>query len=167
MKPERTAPLLSDFFQIAYVTNDLEQAMDLYRREFGIRKFFIMPELAVVVSTPRGVETAKLRFAFVYVGDMQIELIQPTGGDCPIYAEPLPSTDFAIKFHHLGHAVHGGPEDWRHFREALDTHRHPIAIEGTTTSFLYIDERSRLGHYLEYIWFDEHVKTLFGTIPRQ
>jgi hypothetical protein len=167
MSTAPTAALLNGFFQLAYVTTDLEQAMDLYRRQFGIRQFLAPPEWTVVVKTPRGVETAKLRFAFVYVGDTQIELIQPTGGDCPVYAEPLPSAGFALRFHHLGYRVQGGPEAWTRFRENLDTTRHPIAIEGTTTPFLYTDERSRLGHYLEYIRFDEQVTAVFDSVPRQ
>jgi hypothetical protein len=167
MRPASSAPLLNGFFQVAYVTTDLEQAMDLYRREFGIREFLATPEWTVNVVTPRGPQIAKLRIAFVYVGDTQIELIQPTGGDCPIYAEPLPSVGFALQFHHLGHRFYGDREVWQRFRESLDTQRHPIAIEGTSTCFLYTDERSRLGHYMEYMWLDAEGDAMFASIPRQ
>jgi hypothetical protein len=156
-------------FQLAYVTTNLEQAIATYREHYGVERFAsILSNLEV--STPEGVKSARLSMAFGYIGETQIELIQPLEGSLTLYADALPGGPaFALRFHHVGCRLQDRAQ-WDAFRAGLDPGKHRIALEsmqtGQQSHFLYLDERARLGHYLEYMWLDAASSAFFDAIPR-
>lgn len=154
------------FFQIAYVTTDLQASMKLFAENYGVKKFLETGNLiSEVISNGERVSN-ELLLAFANVGNQQIEIIQTLHDGCGRYTDKLPKQGFAQHFHHLGCRFFQR-EQWDEFRENLDTGLHPIAFEnaGGPTSFLYTDERQSLGHYLEYMWLDEAGAAMFAAIP--
>jgi hypothetical protein len=161
--------LFNGAFQLAYVTTDLEQAIATYRERYGVERFATVPS-SLEVSTPDGVRSARLLMAFGYINEIQIELIQPIEGTLTLYADALPDGPaFALRFHHVGCRLPDRTQ-WDAFRAGLDPGRHRIALEsmqaGQQSHFLYLDERARLGHYLEYMWLDAASSAFFDSIPR-
>lgn len=137
-------------FQNAYITRNIEKALDTFRARLGagadVQSFQIEQE----IWTPRGRGKAKQKLAFVWVGDLQYELIEPVEGFVDVYADELPADD-SMKFHHICMRV----DDWDVFRAKVEKEGYPIAIEGQSgeqLKFLYLDARDTLGHYLEYVW---------------
>lgn len=164
------APAVSHYFaglfQFAYVTNDIERAKAVFAEQYGISKFLTLPDLPGEVYRNGRQVTNVLKLAFANVAHNQIELIEPVSDGSGIYAEVLPENGFALVFHHVA-CRHYSRDEWQSFRAGVDEQRHPIAIEnaGGPASFLYLDERKTLGHYLEYMWLDPQSAEMFASIP--
>ena len=87
--------------QSAWVVDDLDAAVDAWLK-VGIGPFFFVeytPDL-FEDSTYRGSPSPiSMKIAFAQAGDMQIELIEPTGEQANIYRDTVPEGKTA--FHHL------------------------------------------------------------------
>ena len=138
-------------FQNAYVTRDIEKALVEFKSRADVRKSIEM-EVSSEVTTPagRGIQTNKL--AFVWVGDLQYEFIQPVSGMVDIYRDALPDDD-TPKFHHICMRL----DEWDDFRARVDQQPFPVVLEGGNEflRFVYLDARPFLGHFLEYVWMTE------------
>jgi hypothetical protein len=157
--------------QIAYVTNDLDAAAALFEREYGAPGFYKFDNMQVAQPGD-----PQLRIGLARVGGVEIELIEPLGSTASIFSRHLPEdrTELAIRFHHVAIRIEGSLEDWERHRAAIDTRRHPIAYQGALGDllrFLYTDERTALGHYVEHVWMSpellEQLKAAVPTYPRQ
>jgi hypothetical protein len=148
--------LLQNFFQFGYVTTDLDASMTLYRDQFGVPDFYILPA------------GTSMRTAFAWVGDTMVELIQP-GDDKyrPIYADALPRSGIAL--HHLGYRVQDEAR-WSEMLAELEGFQIPTTRIQTPPDagleVLYADARPQLGHYLEYIWIKDGYPDFFRHVPR-
>lgn len=133
-------------YQNAYVTRNMDQAIKKFEAHADIRQL-IQTEVTVDVWTPKGNGTQTNKLAFLWVGDLQYELIEPVAGDVDIYRDALPNDD-KPKFHHICMRVN----DWQDFRARVDQQPFPVVLEGGSDAlrFLYLDARDFLGHYLEY-----------------
>lgn len=137
---------LENHYQNAYVTQDLEQALAIFRDRYGytdFRHFDVQFEL----NTAAGRGTAAVKLALGWVGNLQYEIIQPVSGLVDVYREGV-SDQHLLHFHHACMRV----SDWDRFRAELDQ---PVVISGGTPGhlqFVYVDARDTLGHYLEYCW---------------
>jgi hypothetical protein len=154
--------------QVAYVTNDLDEAAALFEREYGtpgFYKFDTMQSGAVSPGDPQ------LRIGLARVGGVEIELIEPLGSKANLFSQVLPPdrTQLAIRFHHVAIRIEGSLEDWERHKVAIDTARHPIAYQGALGDllrFFYTDERPSLGHYVEHVWMSaELLSQLRAAIP--
>ena len=145
-------------FQNAYVTRNSQKVIDAFKSRANIRKL-IQYEGSVEVMTPagRGIQTNKL--VFIWVGDLQYELIEPVSGTVDLYRNALPADDSPL-FHHICMRVN----DWGDFRARVDRQSLPVVLEGGNDSlrFLYLDARKFLGHYLEYTWMTDERWTQVG-----
>jgi hypothetical protein len=153
-----TTSLLAQFFQHAYVTNDIQRAKAQFADRWGVRSF-LQFDSALELQTPRGNENAQVRIALAFVGDLQIELIEPLGGvGAQIFRKVLPPAGYRVIWHHFGYRLPRGADAWRVFRSRVGTADYPLAIEGHITSeygdvrFVYLDTYAELGHYSEYVW---------------
>lgn len=158
--------LFGQHFQTAYVTNDMDQARQVFADEYAVKDFFFMQN-QMEVTTPSGVELCELKIAMANVDGLQVELIEPvSGAGSRLYSEVLPASGFGMVFHHLGFLLPGLDDEalWQEFRSQVGNARYPIAIEGDmgVARFLYLDTRRDLGHYSEYIW---QKQDLFGAVP--
>ena len=145
-------------FQNAYVTRNSQKAIDAFKARANIRKLIQYEgSTEVMTAAGRGVQTNKL--TFIWVGDLQYELIEPVSGAVDIYRDALPADDSPL-FHHICMRIN----DWGDFRARIDRQSLPVVLEGGNDSlrFLYLDARKFLGHYLEYTWMIDERWTQLG-----
>jgi Glyoxalase/Bleomycin resistance protein/Dioxygenase superfamily len=140
---------LENHYQNAYVTRDLDGALEIFRTRYGFDKFRRM-EVSYELTTPAGRGIASVKLALGWIGNVQYEIIQPVSGLIDVYQEGL-SDESPLQFHHVCMRV----PDWTEFRARVDQERFPVAMEGGTPGhllWLYLDARDTVGHYLEYCW---------------
>ena len=137
-------------YQNAYVTRNVDKAVAQFRERADVRTV-LETEVAVEVWTPQGTGTGVQKLAFVWVEDLNYELIEPKSGDVlAIYRDALPDGD-GLKFHHVCHVV----DDWDALMAKVERQPYPVVLKGGTAGllqFLYLDTREWLGHYTEYVW---------------
>lgn len=137
-------------YQNAYVTRNVDKAVAEFRERAEVRTV-LETEVAVEVWTPQGTGTGVQKLAFVWVEDLNYELIEPKSGDVlAIYRDALPEGD-GLKFHHVCHVV----DDWDALMAKVERQPYPVVLKGGTAGllqFLYLDTREWLGHYTEYVW---------------
>lgn len=153
--------------QNAYVTNDLDRAMAIWRDKYGVGSFHVFandaPEL---VASP----SYEMKIALANVGGLEIELIEPVAGKAPMHAEVLPADgSFAMRFHHAAMRVEGSLADFDAHMASLDKDAHPVIWSGAmgdVMRYAYTDERAVLGHYVEHVWFDpDFYAAMAAAIP--
>ena len=111
----------------AWVTNDLERALDIFGRRYGVSEFrFLEGEL------PSG---GYIRVALAWAGGQVLEVICATGPGAEFYNELLPGEEFAIRFHHLGFIVHDEP-GWEALEADLQAGDWPIAHATLNGAFI-------------------------------
>lgn len=135
-------------FQNAYVTRNIQLALDRFKAKADIRKLLSF-EVTTEVMTPAGPGTLTNKLALVWVEDLQYEFIEPVGGSLSIYSDALPRDD-SLLLHHTCMRV----DNWDDFRARVREQPFPVAIEGGSEAlrYLYLDARELVGHYLEYVW---------------
>jgi hypothetical protein len=145
-------------YQNGYITRDIGKAIAQFRGRAGVENI-VSFEVPFEVTTPKGRGTAVSKLAFIWINNLQYELIQPVSGLVDIYSDALPADD-SIRFHHICMRV---PE-WNDFRARVDQLGYPVVFEGggDALKFLYLDARDFLGHYLEYVWMTPERWTQIG-----
>jgi hypothetical protein len=143
--------------QIAYVTNDMDRALNVFSKDYGVARFY---PLLTGAEPPRP-DGLHLKVGLANVNGTEVELIQPLGETRNLYSDALPADGrFTLELHHLCIRIAGNLEDWQRHRASIDEKAHPIALEGAYGDYLrvlYTDERDRLGHYLEHLWMSPFV----------
>jgi hypothetical protein len=161
----RTVPLFSGFFQIGYVTRDLDAGMRRLGATHGIERFRIKRDVHGMPGMPEML----LHQAHVYIGAVQIELIQPAGGDDRLYRAFCATDSSAIRHHHFGMWI-DDPAEYGCLRAALEEQNIPIVFEASTPNVggaIYADTSEKLGHYLEYIHLTPEAKRgYYADVPR-
>lgn len=150
--------LLANHYQNAYVTRDIEKALDIFRTRYGVpdARYF---QAEVEVTTPKGKGLAVNKVSFIWIGNLQYELIEPVSGPVDIYRDALPEQ--GLRFHHICMRSH----DWDATLAEVERQQLPIVYRGDTSSglkFIYADARDTLGHYLEFTWVPPAVWTAMG-----
>lgn len=144
--------------QIAYVTNDMDKALEVFARDYGVSHFFTLSDGEHESPAMPG---ARIKISLANVNGTEIELIQPVSGPLEIYSDVLPADGrFVMVPHHVCIRISGGMENWDRHRASIDETVHRIALEGglgDMLRFVYTDERDRLGHYLEHVWMSPQV----------
>ena len=145
-------------YQNAYVTRNIDKWVETFNARAKIDKV-IRYEGSTPVVTPVGPATQTNKLAFIWVDDLQYELIQPVGGTVNLFRDALPAGD-GLQFHHICMRV----DDWDDFRRRVDKQSYPVVLEGGGDALrvLYLDAREFLGHYLEYTWMTGERWTQMG-----
>jgi len=143
-------------FQNAYICDNLEAGIDQFRGRGLVKEPIVIP-VDQEVMTPLGPKRQKGRICFIWIDDLQIELIENEIDEVGIYANCL-SNGGPLRFHHVCFRV----DDWADFRARVDEQEFPIAMERggddpTALKFLYLDARKVFGHYIEYTWMPDSV----------
>jgi hypothetical protein len=138
---------MNGFFQNAYVTRNLAKGVADLQRKHGVGEVMEI-DFATDVITPLGTGPVTAKVALVWVGNVQLELIEPRTGLGQIYSDALPDDD-SLRFHHVGMRIF----DMAALRAEAVAKGWPIAFQGGGEGFqfTYIDTRDTLGHYLEYV----------------
>ncbi len=154
--------LFTGFIQSAYVTNDLAHAKTLMERRYGVSKLAI---LDMTLDLTDGT-TADMRCGLAFVGELQLEFLEPRGGADAIWRAPLSKTSFSLKFHHQGFFLE--TPVWGKIHELIEAHEQRIVLTASMQSIplIYTDNRDELGHYMEYAHYTDSVKEILRSIPR-
>jgi hypothetical protein len=162
-------PGFSPFWQLAWVTPDLERSMAQFKTLYNVASFFVMePTFDAVFNGEQG--SVSIRMALANIDDYQIELIQPVGeGIVRIYTDALPADgSHANVFHHVCVKVPGTLDDWGDYLASLPAER-PVCYTGDAPEgirFVYTDDRAHCGLYVEHIWYSaETWEALKPLIP--
>ena len=162
------SPAFGGFYQTAYVTNDLEQALDQFKRVYGVPEFFVLP--SDMPTTYRGGPgRLHIRLALANLRGVQIEVIEAQEGCIDLYREGLADGGFSLAHHHLAMRVPGALADWKAWRAEAAASDRGFVLEGDlgdTAQFAYLDDKRRLGHYTEYFWSADGGAGLDAVIPR-
>lgn len=159
MIPPFAGPALGNIMQVAWVTPDLDRSVAQFREIYRVPEFMVMDtEFEAEVFGERG--QMKLRLALANVDNIQLELIEPTGGGIDrIYRDALPRDgSHANVFHHVCVKIGGTLQDWDAYVDTLGGPHRPVAYRGfmgDDIKFCYTDERATLGMYVEHVWFSE------------
>ena len=142
------------FYQLGYVCDSLEEGIAQFRGR-GMTDEPHIIEVDQPVDSPSGEVINSLRLAFIWIGDVQYELIQPVTDPLGIYAN-APSNGAPIRFHQICMRIAG---TWEAFLERVKAQDLPLVMwrdmGGDNLKFAYLDARSTLGHYLEYTWMTD------------
>jgi hypothetical protein len=76
-------------YQNAYVTRDVDKWVESFRKRAKVDRV-ITYEGSTPVMTPEGAGIQTNKLAFIWVGKLQYELIQPVAGSVRLYADALP-----------------------------------------------------------------------------
>jgi len=150
--------------QSAWVVDDLDAAVDAWLK-VGIGPFFFVeytPDL-FEHSTYRGSPSPiSMKIALAQAGDMQIELIEPTGEQANIYRDTVPEGKTA--FHHLCYWT----DDLDVEIASLVDQGYELAATGTVAgsgaTFAYVDTSPVLGHMTELLTYSDDIKGLFDMV---
>jgi hypothetical protein len=140
-------------YQLGYICDDINEGIDQFRGRGMTHEPMVM-EIEQPVDSPRGEVVNKMKLAFIWIGDMQYELIQPIADPLGIYGNCV-SNGGPLRFHQTCVRV----PDWAEFRARVAQQDLPVAMErdlgGDNLKFLYLDARKQVGHYLEYTWMTD------------
>lgn len=151
--------LCLEHFQVAYVTNDMDRACELFGDRLGIRDFADLGG-----ETPGG---GQISARFAWVGTLMYEIICASGPGTEIFSQHLPQTDeFIIKHHHLGYLVQNQAQ-WDAVQANAERQqlRIPHHNVNPLVEVCFVDVPA-LGHYLEYLFATEAGMQFFDSVPR-
>lgn len=154
-------------FQICWVTNDIDQAMELLKEKFDIPDFMVMRDVPLEDLIYEGMQNddAKMNACWARCGTFDLELIQPTEGYLlDFYGEQLAKDRFDMTFHHFATRFDNDLDGYNRAVDALKAkgfnQRWAAGIKDLT-KFCYFDLREFFGHHLELIYFNaEGVKAM-------
>jgi hypothetical protein len=148
---------LGRFYQFGFVTGDLDRALVLLRDRYGVHR---------VRRRRRG---PALETAHAWTGATMIEVLAVTRAAPPLYSEYLPDDLGALRLHHLGRWIQTASA-WRLLENAVQDAGLPVVHHGTTMDgslhFMYIDTRSDLGIYSEYVWLEDGARSVYDDVPQ-
>jgi len=151
----------AEFFQLGYVTGDLDAAMAMWRSRYAVPDFFVFNPRAF--PAPGGM-AVPLRVALGYQGSLMIELIEPDPADAGLYKGALRS-DGGTMLHHLGYLV--DPGTFANYSKqiaglGIDM---PFLHDSDQLQVLYADTRGDSGLFTEMVGRNAAVLQMFANIP--
>jgi hypothetical protein len=151
-------------YQNAYICADIDAAIAALTARIGpgghVRQIgpFTHDQ---TIATPQGMKRVASRLAFVWIDDLQYELIEVLADETGVYGH-YQDNGGLMHFHHICTRV----SDWDAFRRQVDAQDLPVVLErageGDALKFLYLDGRAFCGHYLEYVWMTDERWTQLG-----
>jgi Glyoxalase/Bleomycin resistance protein/Dioxygenase superfamily len=148
--------LFDRFFQLGYVTQELDSAMAAFDERFGPSEFHVINAEQPNIHTKR--------IALTWMGGTMIEIIEPNIAVPSIYLDLLPKAVGEIRLHHTGYLIDDYPA--RMQRLKAEGYAVPMALSyGQVLDCCYADARDRLGHYLEYVRLGDDGRKWFASIP--
>jgi len=160
-------PAFGGFYQTAYVTTDLDQALEVFREVYGVPSFLVIPS-DLEIQYRGAPARMNIRLALANLNGVQIEVIEAGEGCIPLYREGLPAEGFGLVHHHLAMRIEGPRDQWKEWRERIAATDRGVVLEGDlgdTAQFAYLDDKRRLGHYTEYFWSADGGKGMNAAIP--
>lgn len=158
--------LFANIWQVAYVTDDLDRAMETAKERFGVEQIIEVPTGGEFYRGDERVDW-NTRIAMGARGGLIFELIQPVSGEIEFYNRFLPKSG-GLGFHHFAAFVPVGDEAW-------DSLKGVLAEQGLGIDYTliipnrvragYIDATADLGHFLEVCQLqDDDIATFSGLV---
>lgn len=157
-RPGARGMLAREHSHSAWVTNDLDRALEVFAKRYGIGECSFLEG-----KNPQG---GDIRVAFAWAGGQVLEIIQASGPGFEFYNTLLPEGEFAIRFHHLGFIVRD-EADWKALEEDIESGSWRVTLSTLTGDFIdaYYIEAPELGHYLEYVRPFEAGIAFYAAVP--
>lgn len=137
-------------YQNAYVTHDLDRAIELMSPMFDHSDFSAM-DVELSLKTPSGDKALRVRVGLAWVDGLQIEIIQPISGYIDPYQRALPvdRNDAIPRLHHIAMRR----DDLPSMRREVENLHLPLTFEsgGPGLTCIFLDATARLGHHLEFV----------------
>jgi catechol 2,3-dioxygenase-like lactoylglutathione lyase family enzyme len=150
----------AEHFQMAYATNDIDQACAFFADQLGIREFRRLEG-----QLPAG---GHIRVELAWVGTIMYELLTASGAGSELYVGRLPAgAGFALRHHHLGYLIHDQAE-WSGLLDNAARRGFAVPHSRNSPGFMqacFVDVPP-LGHYLEYILPEAAGLEFFNNVPR-
>ncbi len=150
------------YMQLCWVVPDLEEAIHHWIKTTGAGPFFIFGEVHFTESFYRGqpMDIAPHRASIGYMGDTQIELVQPLGDEPGIWRDLV--SEGQSGFHHVGLYS-------EHYQADVDAYLDSgteMAFEGLMmgAKTCYIDTSKQLGFMTEIVTANPIAEQVFNTI---
>jgi len=160
--------LFTNIWQVAYVTADLDRAMEVLREDLGVENCTEVPTAGATFL--RGEEPAEwdARIAMGARGGVIVELIEPVGGEVDFYRRFLPEDGSAdLRLHHLATFIPTGDEAWSAFTEVLGdaglSVDYTVLIPDRVRAG-YVDTTAQLGHFMEVCQLQEADVEFFSRL---
>ncbi|MDF8335296.1 hypothetical protein [Novosphingobium cyanobacteriorum] len=133
-----------ELFQTAYVSNDLDRAVQVIGDAYGFANWSY-------------IDAGVMRIALAWSNGQQYEVIETARDQTqPLYDDWIDRTgDFVIRHHHFGYFVNSD-EEWELLRSQITAAGRKLwmDVDTGTMKVIYI-EAPELGHFLEYIYPNE------------
>jgi len=158
-------------FQMSYITRDMDAAIEHVREHLG---FEMSPVSEAPVDMLCYGEPAELvvKASVANLGNNQFEIIQPVSGPTHIYTDEVDLDAHILNFHHVAIGVTGGLPEYEKVLEDVRAdgdafaYLFPAVLDPETKlAFCYVDTRARIGHFTEYLWVDESVRSMIPASP--
>jgi hypothetical protein len=110
--------------------------------------------------------TVVINMALTYVGDVQLEIIEPVAGEVDVYRSWLPE-GFAVRHHHLCSRL-DSVEELEQLRASYVARSYRIALDASYegSPLFYVDTTQLLDHYQEYCWLGQASIDFMAGLPR-
>jgi len=153
-----------ELFQNAFLVDDLSEGIKRWSRVFGAGPFQIVPHHKTEKFLYRGSNIeADVSYAFGYLGDLMIQLIEQHDDRPSIYREMFPKGHEG--FHHIAYLV----SDFAAERSRLLNLGYSLACElfADGVNAAYFDARRDLGAFIEIHENPPHILAIFDKWRRQ
>ena len=148
-------PILSGFSQLAYTTNDLEQALAIYAEHYGIPSFHRL-DAHIVARVGDREGSAELKIALANVRGVNIELMEASHDVGGFFTSAISGrSGFAFALHHVCQRLEGSISNWDAHLTDLQMSGRQIAFYGDAGDYarlVFTDDRAMLGAYVEHLW---------------
>jgi hypothetical protein len=153
------APVQSVFFQLAYVTRDINAATAQFKQRFMPCEFMIVPN-----NNPAPGADAVKRIAYTWTGATMTEILEVDTALPSIFRDAVPAAPGEVALHHLGYLVDDYAETLRRLRAW--GYAMPILYDSPGfAQACYADTRAAGGIYHEYIHIGSEGRTWYTGIP--
>ena len=149
----------SDLFQYAYFVRSIEDAAAQWSTLAGAGPFFVTRHHVADRFEYRGTaQEADVSYAFGYIDDIQIQLIEQHDDTPSIYLDMFPGR--AEGQHHIARLV----ADYEGTRDSIMADGHDLAceLEANGIHACYLDTRSAIGVFTELHSITDRILTTFG-----
>lgn len=154
--------LANDHFQIAFATNDIEQAKAVFSERYNITDYRQLKG-----EMPAG---GQIHVELAWVGNMMYELVTASGPGSEIFMSRLsannPNQDFVLQHHHIGFLIYN-EQHWLALKEFIKQNHYTLLSENNNKGFIrhcYVDA-PELGYYLEFIFPEQAGFDFFENVP--
>lgn len=151
--------LRHDNFQMAYATNDLERARQVFADRYGIGHF--------QGTDGQLAGGAYVRVELAWVGSMMYELIYAHGPGTEFITDMFTPGQFTLRHHHNGFFIYD-EDAWQALEQEAEQSGWRVLQKATLDGFLrvFYVEAPELGHYLEFIFPEAAAVAFFENVPR-